>query len=196
LPLYWLFHPALFVLYLFACAAASAQPDVSFLYLRTLAVAAALAFSAAILIRLFNEGMEANTRGWPVLRRHRHTCRSWLSALLFTAVTLCLYSCARPASSILTDAAQRQAIIHPFAPGLGAGSGCCRKHSPRELMQHQQLGDERRGGPGAGRGVANGQLSLHDPVLTDRGFITRKRSMVKAFSLAGAWACREYLASA
>ena len=143
--------------------------------------AAALAFSAAILIRLFNE-VWSNTAVVGGYYGDSGSPAFTASALLFTAVTLIYSLRGGLRSSILTDAAQAAIFVIALVWVLGL---VLPNHSTSELTStsHWALN--------AGVDlflVACLQLvsyPFHDPVLTDRGFISEEKSMLRAFTLAG-----------
>ncbi len=143
--------------------------------------AAALAFSAAILIRLFNE-VWSNTAVVGGYYGDSGSPAFIGAALLFTAVTLAYSLRGGLRSSILTDAAQSAIFVIALVWVLGL---VLPNHSTAELTStsHWALN--------AGVDlflVACLQLlsyPFHDPVLTDRGFISEEKSMLRAFTLAG-----------
>ncbi|MDP2759295.1 MAG: sodium:solute symporter [Sideroxyarcus sp.] len=143
--------------------------------------AAALAFSLAILVRLFNEvwsntavvgGYFGNT-GSPAFIG---------AALLFTLVVL-LYSLKGGLrSSIFTDVIQAWVFMLFLGVVLLM---VLPSHTPSKLLTE-------------GNFALSGGMDLllvallqalsypfHDPVLTDRGFITREKTMLRAFIVAG-----------
>lgn len=143
--------------------------------------AAALAFAAAILIRLYNE-IWSNTS---VVGAYYGTPGSWAfigSALLFTAATLFYSLKGGLRSSIVTDIIQSVFFVgvlgvvlvlilpvHGLPTLLDAGS--FRMDAGVDLLL-----------------VALLQVMsypFHDPVLTDRGFITQEKRMLRAFIVAG-----------
>ena len=143
---------------------------------------AAVAFGIAILIRLYNE-VWSNTEVVGGYYGAPGSAAFIGSALVFTVAVL-LYSVKGGLrSSIFTD------VLHAavFVAFLGVVLFfILPRHAPRELL-------------GAGRFslATGGDLVLvallqvlsypfHDPVLTDRGFITEERTMLKAFIVAGA----------
>ncbi|MEO1829207.1 MAG: sodium:solute symporter [Pseudomonas sp.] len=142
---------------------------------------AALAFSAAILIRLFNE-VWSNTAVVGGYYGDSGSPAFIGAALLFTAVTLAYSLRGGLRSSILTDAAQAAIFVIALVWVLGL---VLPNHSAAELTStsHWALN--------AGVDlflVACLQLlsyPFHDPVLTDRGFISEEKSMLRAFTLAG-----------
>ncbi len=142
---------------------------------------AALAFTLAILIRLYNE-VWSNTA---VVGAYYGAAGSWTfiaSALLFTAATLIYSLKGGLRSSIVTDVIQ--AVLFVFVLGVvlflvlpthGLGTllatGDFRLNAGVDLLL-----------------VALLQVvsyPFHDPVLTDRGFITRERTMLRAMIVAG-----------
>lgn len=143
--------------------------------------AAALAFSAAILIRLFNE-VWSNTAVVGGYYGDSGSTPFIVSALLFTAVTLAYSLRGGLRSSILTDAAQAAIFLIALVWVLGL---VLPRHSPAELASTSTWAMN------AGVDlllVACLQMvsyPFHDPVLTDRGFISEERGMLRAFSLAG-----------
>ncbi|WP_442908986.1 sodium:solute symporter [Halopseudomonas sp.] len=143
--------------------------------------AAALAFSAAILIRLFNE-VWSNTAVVGGYYGESGSTPFIVSALLFTAVTLAYSLRGGLRSSILTDAAQAAIFVVALVWVLGL---VLPNHSVAELRSNSSWAMN------AGVDlflVACLQLfsyPFHDPVLTDRGFISEEKSMLRAFTLAG-----------
>lgn len=143
--------------------------------------AAALAFSVAILIRLYNEvwsntavvGGYFGPAGSPAFIG---------AALLFTAVTL-LYSVKGGLrSSIFTDAIQAGIFVVFMGIVLFY---VLPKHGTTALLEN---GDFRLGAGVDLLLVAGLQVlsyPFHDPVLTDRGFITEEKSMLRAFVWSG-----------
>lgn len=142
---------------------------------------AALAFSAAILIRLFNE-VWSNTSVVGAYYGQSGDAAFIGAALLFTAVTLFYSLKGGLRSSIATDVVQAILFVVVMAAVLLL-----------VLPQH-----------GAGTLIASGRFTLaggvdlvlvallqvlsypfHDPVLTDRGFITEEKSMLRAYIVAG-----------
>lgn len=143
--------------------------------------AAALAFSAAILVRLFNE-VWSNTA---VVGGYYGESGSYgfiASALLFTAAVLFYSLKGGLRSSIFTDVIQ--AVVFMLALGIVL-AWVIPANEPSRLL-----------GEGHFALDAGGDLLLvallqvvsypfHDPVLTDRGFITREKTMLRAFIIAG-----------
>ncbi len=143
--------------------------------------AAALAFSAAILIRLFNE-VWSNTAVVGGYYGESGSTPFIVAALLFTAVTLAYSLRGGLRSSILTDAAQAAIFVVALLWVLGL---VLPNHSVAELRSTSNWAMN------AGVDlflVACLQLfsyPFHDPVLTDRGFISEEKTMLRAFTLAG-----------
>ncbi|EPC01132.1 sodium:solute symporter [Litchfieldella anticariensis FP35 = DSM 16096] len=142
---------------------------------------AALSFGVAILIRLYNE-VWSNTAvvggyfGMPGEPGY------YLAALLFTAFTLAYSLKGGLRSSIFTD--MIQAVLFVFFVGavlflVMPGSG------PDRLLT---TGSFTLGGGMDLLLVAGLQIfsyPFHDPVLTDRGFVNREKTMLKSFAVAG-----------
>jgi len=143
---------------------------------------AALGFTLAILIRLYNE-VWSNTA---VVGAYYGKPGEWTfiaAALLFTAVTLFYSLKGGLRSSIFTDIIQAALFIAVMAvvlfvilPAHGAvrllGTGQWRLDAGLDLVF-----------------VALLQVlsyPFHDPVLTDRGFITEEKKMLRAMIIAGA----------
>lgn len=142
---------------------------------------AALGFAVAVLIRLFNE-IWSNTAVVGGFFGEPGQFSYYAAALLFTVFTLAYSIKGGLRSSIVTDAIQ--ALIFVFFLGLVLFT---------ILPIH-----------GFGRLVTTGTFSLaggvdlllvallqvlsypfHDPVLTDRGFLSDERTMLRAFVIAG-----------
>ncbi len=142
---------------------------------------AALAFSAAILIRLYNE-VWSNTA---VVGGYYGPAGSGAfigAALLFTAATLFYSLKGGLRSSIFTDVIQAALFVVFAAFALLV---VLPRHGTGTLLA---VGDfTLRGGVDLILVAALQVLSypFHDPVLTDRGFITRERAMLRAFVVAG-----------
>lgn len=143
---------------------------------------AALAFSAAILIRLFNE-VWSNTAVVGGYYGETGSGSFVAAALLFTAAVLFYSLKGGLRSSIFSDVIQ--AIVFIVFVGVVLAF-VVPALSPGELL-----------GQGAFALNAGGDLVLvallqvlsypfHDPVLTDRGFISREKTMLRAFIVAGA----------
>lgn len=142
---------------------------------------AAIAFTLAILIRLYNE-VWSNTA---VVGAYYGKAGEWTfigAALLFTAVTLFYSLKGGLRSSIFTDVIQAVlfvlvlgAVLFLVLPQHGLGTllsvGDFRLNAGVDLIL-----------------VALLQVlsyPFHDPVLTDRGFITREKTMLRAMIVAG-----------
>lgn len=142
---------------------------------------AALAFSAAILIRLFNE-VWSNTAVVGGYYGEAGSTEFIAAALLFTAVTLGYSLRGGLRSSILTDTAQTAIFVIAMVWMLTL---VLPQHSPAELAStsHWALN--------AGvdlllvAGLQAFSYGFHDPVLTDRGFISDEKTMRRSFIVAG-----------
>ncbi len=142
---------------------------------------AALAFSAAILIRLYNE-VWSNTAVVGGYYGAPGSAAFIGAALLFTAATL-LYSLKGGLrSSIFTDVIQAGLFVAFAAFALLI---VLPRHGAATLLSVGEF--TLAGGVDLVLVAALQVLSypFHDPVLTDRGFITRERSMLRAFVVAG-----------
>lgn len=142
---------------------------------------AALAFSAAILVRLFNE-VWSNTAVVGGYYGASGSSGFIGAALLFTAAVLFYSLKGGLRSSIFSDVIQ--AVV--FALFLGVVLAfVLPAHAPGELLA--------QGSFALASGVDLLLVALlqalsypfHDPVLTDRGFITREKAMLRAFIVAG-----------
>ncbi len=143
--------------------------------------AAAIAFTLAILIRLFNE-VWSNTAVVGAYYGAPGTGAFIASALVFTAASLFYSLKGGLRSSIVTDVVQSvlfvlvmAAVLTQILPQHGlarlASFGEFRLDSGVDLVL-----------------VALVQVlsyPFHDPVLTDRGFITKEKHMLRAFIFAG-----------
>ncbi|MEO6747933.1 MAG: hypothetical protein ABIN08_25950 [Caldimonas sp.] len=142
---------------------------------------AALAFSAAILVRLFNE-VWSNTAVVGGYYGQGGSGAFIGSALLFTAAVLFYSLKGGLRSSIFSDVIQAVVFVFFLAVVLAY---VLPAHSAAALWSQ-------------GRFALDSGLDLlfvaalqvlsypfHDPVLTDRGFITREKSMLRAFIVAG-----------
>ncbi|HSB99053.1 MAG TPA: hypothetical protein VLE45_04005, partial [Burkholderiaceae bacterium] len=142
---------------------------------------AALAFSLAILIRLFNE-VWSNTS---VVGGYYGASGSGAfigAALLFTAAVLCYSLKGGLRSSIFSDVIQAVVfivflgvvlayVVPAHAPGMLLSQGRFSLDSGVDLLLVALL--------------QTLSYPFHDPVLTDRGFITREKTMLRAFIVAG-----------
>ncbi|MCZ4303641.1 hypothetical protein O4G98_02735 [Zoogloeaceae bacterium G21618-S1] len=142
---------------------------------------AAMAFSAAILIRLYNE-VWSNTAVVGGYYGESGSFAFIASALLFTAAVL-LYSLKGGLrSSIFTDVIQ--AVVFVLFLGLVL-IWIVPTHGPVALLTEGHFALD------AGADLLLVALlqvlsyPFHDPVLTDRGFITREKTMLRAFVIAG-----------
>lgn len=143
---------------------------------------AALAFSAAILIRLFNE-VWSNTA---VVGGYYGDSGSGAfigAALLFTAVTLAYSLRGGLRSSIITDAAQSAIFIVALIWALGL---VLPQHSPSELSSTSNWALSGGVDLLLVAGLQAFSYGFHDPVLTDRGFISEEKTMLRSFVIAGA----------
>ncbi len=143
---------------------------------------AALAFSAAILVRLYNE-IWSNTAVVGGYFGAPGSSGFVLSALVFTAFTLIYSLKGGLRSSIFTDVIQTGIFVIALAAVMFM---VIPTHGLPTLLTD-------------GRWALAGGVDLllvallqvvsypfHDPVLTDRGFITEEKTMLKAFMVAGA----------
>lgn len=143
---------------------------------------AALAFSAAILVRLFNE-VWSNTAVVGGYYGPSGSGEFIASALLFTAAVLFYSLKGGLRSSIFSDVIQAVVFI------LFVGVVLAYVLPARPMAQ---LLTEGRFAMDAGVDLLLVALlqvlsyPFHDPVLTDRGFITREKTMLRAFIVAGA----------
>ena len=144
-------------------------------------VAAAFCFSAAILIRLFNE-VWSNTSVVGAYYGTSGSAPFIIAALLFTLITV-LYCCwGGMRGSLITDVAQAilftilLLIVLIFVvpqDGLGAimGSGSWTLEGGVDFI--------------IGAGLQCLSYGFHDAVLTDRAFLCEEKKMLKAFWIAG-----------
>jgi len=142
---------------------------------------AALAFSLAILIRLFNE-VWSNTAVVGGYYGDTGSAGFIGAALLFTAAVLSYSLKGGLRSSIFSDVIQ--AVVFTVFLGIVLAVVLPR-HSPGALLSEGTFA--------MNAGVDLLLVALlqtlsypfHDPVLTDRGFITREKAMLRAFTVAG-----------
>ena len=142
---------------------------------------AALAFSLAILVRLFNE-VWSNTAVLGGYYGEGGSSAFIAAALLFTAAVLFYSLKGGLRSSIFTDVIQ--AVVFVLFLGLTL-LWVVPTHGPVRLLSE--------GSFALGAGVDLLLVALlqvlsypfHDPVLTDRGFVTREKTMLRAFIVAG-----------
>jgi len=142
---------------------------------------AALAFTAAILIRLYNE-VWSNTAVVGAYYGNAGEGAFIASALLFTAATLTYSLKGGLRSSIITDVIQ--AVLFVFVLGTVLFL-VLPKHGVGTLLS---VGEFRLNAGLDLLLVALLQVvsyPFHDPVLTDRGFITREKPMLRAMIVAG-----------
>jgi len=143
--------------------------------------AAALAFSAAILVRLFNE-VWSNTAVVGGYYGESGSAAFIGAALLFTAAVLFYSLKGGLRSSIFTDLIQAVVFVLFLALVL---AWIVPTHGPLRLLGEGELALD------AGLDLLLVALlqvlsyPFHDPVLTDRGFITDEKTMLKAFVVAG-----------
>lgn len=144
-------------------------------------VAAAFCFSAAILIRLFNE-IWSNTSVIGGYYGESGSRPFIIAAILFTVITLA-YSCwGGLRSSLITDVLQAAlfAVLliftlvwiipaHPASAYISSGSW--KMDAGLDFV--------------LGAGLQCLSYGFHDAVLTDRGFICEEKKMLKCFTVAG-----------
>ena len=143
--------------------------------------AAALAFAAAILIRLYNE-VWSNTAVVGAYYGRPGTGEFIAAALLFTAASLCYSLKGGLRSSIVTDVIQSVLFVAVMAVVLVQ---VIPHHGAPQLLS-------------TGRFALDAGVDLllvallqvlsypfHDPVLTDRGFITEEKTMLRAMVWSG-----------
>jgi solute:Na+ symporter, SSS family len=143
--------------------------------------AAAMAFALAILIRLYNE-VWSNTAVVGAYYGKSGTATFIVAALLFTAASLCYSLKGGLRSSIVTDVIQ--SVLFVLVMGIVLAL---------VLPQHGIATLASAGNFRMDAGVDLLLVALlqvlsypfHDPVLTDRGFITSEKHMLKAFVFAG-----------
>ncbi|WP_010485476.1 sodium:solute symporter [Pseudomonas sp. S9] len=142
---------------------------------------AALAFTAAILIRLFNE-VWSNTAVVGGYYGDSGSTGFITAALLFTAVTLAYSLRGGLRSSILTDAAQAAIFVVALVWVLGL---VLPRHSAAELTSTSHWAFSGGVDLLLVAGLQVFSYGFHDPVLTDRGFISEEKTMRRAFVIAG-----------
>jgi Na+/proline symporter len=143
---------------------------------------AALAFAAAILIRLYNE-VWSNTAVVGSYFGEPGSAAFVGSALLFTAAVLFYSIKGGLRSSLFTDAIQTAMFVIVLAIVLLM---VLPRHTPSELLSQGSF--TLAGGVDLLLVAVLQVLSypFHDPVLTDRGFITEEKVMLRSFIVAGA----------
>lgn len=157
-----------------------AKSLVSFLT-KNYGIAAAFVFSLAILIRLFNE-VWSNSSVVGGYYGESGSTFFILAATIFTLVTLAYAMWGGLRSSLVTDAIQTVLFIivliaiaiwilpqHSMGDYLTSGTWALDTGVDLLLVTVLQLFS----------------YPFHDPVLTDRGFITEEKTMVKAFVVSG-----------
>ncbi|MBC2693562.1 sodium:solute symporter family transporter, partial [Pseudomonas kielensis] len=135
--------------------------------------AAALAFTAAILIRLFNE-VWSNTAVVGGYYGESGSLSFIAAALLFTAVTLAYSLRGGLRSSIVTDAAQAAIFLIALIWVLGL---VLPQHSAIELASTSHWALDSGVDLLLVAGLQVFSYPFHDPVLTDRGFISEEKTM-------------------
>lgn len=142
---------------------------------------AALAFSAAILVRLFNE-VWSNTAVVGGYYGESGSPGFIAAALLFTAAVLFYSLKGGLRSSIFSDVIQ--AVVFILFVGVVLAF-VLPAHAPRELLAQGSFTLASGGDLLLVALLQTVSYPFHDPVLTDRGFITREKTMLRAFILAG-----------
>lgn len=142
---------------------------------------AALAFSAAILVRLFNE-VWSNTAVVGGYYGAGGSAAFIGSSLLFTAAVLFYSLKGGLRSSIFSDVIQ--AVV--FVVFLGVVLAyVLPAHEPAVLLTQGRFAMDAGVDLLLVAGLQALSYPFHDPVLTDRGFITREKTMLRAFIVAG-----------
>ena len=142
---------------------------------------AALAFSLAILIRLFNE-VWSNTAVVGGYYGASGSAGFIGSALLFTAAVLFYSLKGGLRSSIFSDVIQ--AVVFVLFLGVVLAY-VLPAHAPRELLSQGTFALDSGADLLLVAVLQALSYPFHDPVLTDRGFITREKTMLRAFIVAG-----------
>lgn len=144
-------------------------------------IAAAFCFSAAILVRLFNE-VWSNTSVIGAWYGDSGTAPFIIAAFLFTAITVAYCCWGGMRSSLITDVVQAImfavllivvcVVVVPM-DGLGAivTSGSWTLEGGVDFV--------------IGAGLQCLSYGFHDAVLTDRGFLCKPKDMLKMFTIAG-----------
>ncbi|HRF43647.1 MAG TPA: sodium:solute symporter [Candidatus Competibacteraceae bacterium] len=143
--------------------------------------AAALAFTAAILIRLYNE-VWSNTAVVGGYYGPAGSPAFISAALLFTAATLFYSIKGGLRGSIVTDVIQAAVFVVFLAAVLLL---VLPKHGIAALLRTGEFNLTAGVDLLLVAGLQIFSYPFHDPVLTDRGFITEEKAMLKAFILAG-----------
>ena len=144
-------------------------------------VAAAFCFSAAILVRLFNE-VWSNTSVIGAYYGDSGTAPFILAALLMTFITIAYCCKGGMRGSLITDVAQAVlfgvlliGVLFIIVPQHGvdayATSGVWSLEGGLDFI--------------IGAGLQCLSYGFHDAVLTDRGFLCEEKKMLKAFCVAG-----------
>lgn len=144
-------------------------------------VAAAFCFSAAILIRLFNE-VWSNTSVIGSYYGSSGSTPFIVAALLFTAITVAYCCWGGMRGSLITDVAQAimfaillLIVLFWIVPQDGLGTmfatGSWTLEGGVDFI--------------IGAGLQCLSYGFHDAVLTDRGFLCEEKKMLKAFTIAG-----------
>ncbi|MEM8639070.1 MAG: Na+/proline symporter [Cyanobacteria bacterium P01_G01_bin.54] len=138
-------------------------------------------FLVAIAIRLLNE-VWSNTKVFSLYFGAEGSAGYWLAALVVTAFTVYYTLWGGLRSSLLTDSAQMLlAAVLLVIILVALGPGFAREGLPAVDAETQTAGL-------TFCGLALVQVlsyPFHDPVLTDRAFITQPKTMLKGFVLAG-----------
>lgn len=142
---------------------------------------AALLFSAAILIRLFNE-IWSNTAVVGGYYGDSGSTSFIVAALLFTAVTLAYSLRGGLRSSILTDAMQAVIFLIALIWVLGL---VLPQHSMTALTSTSHWALDAGVDLLLVAGLQVFSYPFHDPVLTDRGFISDEKTLRRSFLIAG-----------
>ena len=144
-------------------------------------VAAAFCFSAAILVRLFNE-VWSNTSVVGAYYGDSGTAPFVIAALLFTVITVAYCCRGGMRGSLITDVVQAVLfavlligvlmVVVPMNPiGDYATSGVWSLEGGVDFI--------------IGAGLQCLSYGFHDAVLTDRGFLCEEKKMLKCFTVAG-----------
>ena len=142
---------------------------------------AALSFSLAILIRLFNE-VWSNTAVVGGYYGASGSAGFIGAALLFTAAVLFYSLKGGLRSSIFSDVIQ--AVVFVLFLGLVL-AWVLPAQAPRALLSQGHFALDAGGDLVLVALLQSLSYPFHDPVLTDRGFITREKTMLRAFIVAG-----------
>ena len=142
---------------------------------------AALAFSLAILIRLFNE-VWSNSAVVGGYYGQSGSTGFIASALLFTAAVLFYSLKGGLRSSIFTDVIQ--AVVFILFLGMVLAY-VLPAHAPGALLSEGKFALNSGGDLLLVALLQTLSYPFHDPVLTDRGFITEEKTMLRAFIVAG-----------